>query len=298
MSHDKSKRSPLILGEVLFDRFPDGNQVLGGAPFNVAWNLQGMGFEPCMVSAIGDDSEGETVLAAMSDWGMRRDQIQTYGEKPTGAVEVTINNGEPKFDILKDRAWDFIQPPSIEDYASFSYLYYGSLAYRSERTAATIRQVIAESQLPRFVDLNIRPPWFDETWVTTLVDGADWLKLNHEELQKLTGVSCDTRENVEQAVEKFRNAHKVANFCITSGSKGAYLATSDGDGIEIAVTKPDPLVDTVGAGDAFASVLLAGLIEGRPLRQVGEAASRFAGKVCQNNGATCRDKSFYENVFA
>lgn len=233
----------------------------------------------------------------MSAWGMRQDQIQTVAEKPTGAVEVTIQNNEPKFDILKDRAWDFIQPPSINDYAAYSYLYYGSLAYRSEQTAETIRQVIAASQLPRFVDLNIRPPWFDESWVSTLVDGADWLKLNHEELQKLTGITCDTRENVQKAVEKFRKVHKVANFCITSGSKGAYLATSDGDGIEVAVTKPDPLVDTVGAGDAFASVLLAGLIEGRPLPQVGEAASRFAGKVCQNNGATCREKSFYENVF-
>lgn len=297
MSHDKSQRSPLILGEVLFDRFPDGKQVLGGAPFNVAWNLQGMGLAPTMISAIGDDAEGQTVLAAMSAWGMRQDQIQTVVEKPTGAVEVTLQNNEPKYDIVKDRAWDFIQPPSISDYADYSYLYYGSLAYRSERTAETIRQVIAASKLPRFVDLNIRPPWFDETWVSTLVEGADWLKLNHEELQKLTGIECDSREKVQQAVEKFRKVHQVANFCITSGSKGAYLATNDGDGIEVAVTKPDPLVDTVGAGDAFASVLLAGLIEGRPLQQVGEAASRFAGRACQNNGATCREKSFYENVF-
>lgn len=296
MSHDKPNRSPLILGEVLFDCFPDGKQVLGGAPFNVAWNLQGLGLEPTMVSAIGDDAEGKTVLSAMSDWGMRQDQIQTCDEKPTGAVKVTIDNGEPKYDILQDRAWDFVQPPSIDNYDSYSYLYYGSLAYRSPQTAETIRRVINESQLPRFVDLNLRPPWFEESWVPTLVDGAAWLKLNHEELQKLTGISCETRENVQKAVEKFRNVHKVANFCITSGSKGAYLATEDGAGIEIAVTKPDPLVDTVGAGDAFASVLLAGLIAGRPLRQVGEAASRFAGKVCQNNGATCRDKSFYENV--
>ena len=297
MSHDKSQRSPLIVGEVLFDHFPGGKQVLGGAPFNVAWNLQGMGLEPLMVSAIGDDADGETVLAAMSKWGMRQEQIQTCQDKPTGAVEVTIQNNEPNFDILQDRAWDFIQPPAIDDYGSFSYLYYGSLAYRSEQTAETIRRVIAESQLPRFVDLNIRPPWFKEEWVSTLVDGAEWLKLNHDELQKLTGIVCDSRENIRQAVDKFRKIHQVANFCITSGSKGAYLATNDGDGIEIAVTKPNPLVDTVGAGDAFASVLLAGLIEGRPLRQVGEAASRFAGKVCQNNGATCREKSFYENVF-
>ncbi|WP_158261395.1 MULTISPECIES: PfkB family carbohydrate kinase [Pirellulaceae] len=297
MSDSTASRSPLILGEVLFDHFPDGRQVLGGAPFNVAWNVHGMGFQPCMVSAIGDDEAGEQVLSAMHDWGMSAEQIQTVAGKATGAVEVKLKGSEPVFDILKDRAWDYIEPPAIEDYCNYSYLYYGSLAYRSERTAATIRQIIQESKLPRFVDLNVRPPWFDESWVSQLVDGADWLKLNHDELHRLTQIPCDTRDDVRKAVDKFRTAHEVANFCITSGSKGAFLATSDGDGIEVAVTKPQPLVDTVGAGDGFASVLLAGLISGRPLRQVGEAASRFAGKVCENHGATCRDKSFYENVF-
>ena len=32
-----------LFGEVLFDHFPDGKRVLGGAPFNVAWHLQAFG---------------------------------------------------------------------------------------------------------------------------------------------------------------------------------------------------------------------------------------------------------------
>ena len=35
-----------VFGEVLFDVFPDGKQVLGGAPFNVAWHLQAFGIAP------------------------------------------------------------------------------------------------------------------------------------------------------------------------------------------------------------------------------------------------------------
>jgi fructokinase len=38
---------PVIFGEVLFDCFPD-RRVLGGAPFNVAWNLHGLGAEPAV----------------------------------------------------------------------------------------------------------------------------------------------------------------------------------------------------------------------------------------------------------
>ena len=52
---------PVIFGEVLFDVFPEeGNMVLGGAPFNVAWNLQAMGLAPHLVSRIGRDELGNT----------------------------------------------------------------------------------------------------------------------------------------------------------------------------------------------------------------------------------------------
>ena len=44
-----------IFGEVLFDCFPDGREVLGGAPFNVAWHLHAFGQSPVFVSRVGDD---------------------------------------------------------------------------------------------------------------------------------------------------------------------------------------------------------------------------------------------------
>ena len=49
---------PCIFGEVLYDHFPDGQRVLGGAPFNVAWHLQAFGQAPRFVSRVGHDAEG------------------------------------------------------------------------------------------------------------------------------------------------------------------------------------------------------------------------------------------------
>jgi len=292
-----SNLPPLIVGEVLFDHFPDGKQVLGGAPFNVAWNLQGMGLSPQMVTAVGQDAAADDVVEAMNEWGMSRRFLQSVGDKPTGKVEVKVVAGEPNYDILKDRAWDYLDTPEIEDYSQFSWLYYGSLAYRSPKSAETIRSVIQQSQLPRFVDVNIRPPWFDESWLKELVSGAQWLKVNQNELESLTHVDCSTKNGILQATERFREQFQVENFCVTAGSRGALLVDQDSNGIEIAVTSPDPMVDTVGAGDGFASILFAGLIAGIPLEKAGNAASRFAGKVCQLKGATCRDPAFYQNVF-
>ena len=54
-----------VFGEALFDHFPDGSRVLGGAPFNVAWHLQAFGLSPRFISRIGDDPPGHEITALM-----------------------------------------------------------------------------------------------------------------------------------------------------------------------------------------------------------------------------------------
>ena len=75
---------PILIGEVLFDCFPDGSRVLGGAPFNVAWHLQAFGLDPLLISRVGADQAGDEVLAAMESWGMDRTGVQRDEELPTG----------------------------------------------------------------------------------------------------------------------------------------------------------------------------------------------------------------------
>ena len=54
----KTNTPVLVFGEALFDCFPGGEQVLGGAPFNVAWHLQALGDQPIFISRIGNDRLG------------------------------------------------------------------------------------------------------------------------------------------------------------------------------------------------------------------------------------------------
>lgn len=78
-----------LFGEVLFDHFPDGKQVLGGAPFNVAWHLQALGQAPLFISRVGTDPEGEQIRRSMDDWGMDLGGLQTDPALPTGRVSVS-----------------------------------------------------------------------------------------------------------------------------------------------------------------------------------------------------------------
>src|SRR6056297_3660835 len=124
-------RTPVIFGEVLFDCFPDGRKVLGGAPFNVAWNLRGLGFTPFFVSAVGDDDLGRQVRRSMDRWGMAPGGVTMLSDYPTGQVAVTLSDGQPSYEIKTDQAYDHAPPPELAPLAVRpGLLYHGSLIDR------------------------------------------------------------------------------------------------------------------------------------------------------------------------
>ena len=57
------------------------------------------------------------------------------------------------------------------------------------------------------------------------------------------------------------------------------------------------MVDTVGAGDAFSSVILLGLMQGWPLAETMRRAQAFASRICQQRGATTANIALYKEVF-
>lgn len=307
MPQPPNNRQPLIVGEVLFDQFPEGDKVLGGAPFNVAWNLQGFGLSPTMLTAIGKDEEGDQVRAAMERWGMTTRGLQVVEDRPTGKVLVEVNNGEPTFDILSDRAWDFIELPDWNFQEEFSLLYLGSLASRSPESRETILHLKRTSGLPIFVDINLRPPWFELTWLPQLLAEVTWLKLNLSELLMLADITeiapslrGDVGEDQAQresailaATHRLHELHGCEKFWITCGGDGAYLADGRGALMFAPAPPPEPLVDAVGGGDAFASIAIFGQHENWDDRHTMDRAVHFASQVCQMQGATCEDPDFY-----
>jgi len=287
----KSKStSVLVYGEVLFDSFPDGKRVLGGAPFNVAWGLQGLGQSPVLVSAVGADEDGLSIREKMAGWSMSTEGLQTDLDHATGVVEVTIENDEPSYEICEDRAWDFIQD---EGWSATGLIYHGSLALRSERSRATFEALVERSSAQRFFDINLRPPYDSMDLVKQWVRGVGWLKLNIDELESLLGgVTIDFEDSVD-AVEKLRAEYDVHNVLLTGGSRGARIIGEVGEVACIPAPTPDPFVDTVGAGDSFSAYVLAGLLAGAPVDQIVNKASHFAAKVCGMQGATTTNGNFY-----
>ena len=81
---------------------------------------------------------------------------------------------------------------------------------------------------------------------------------------------------------------------LTHGAEGAELITSSGDHFRVRPEKNIEVVDTVGAGDAFASIIILGLRHDWPLDITLQRAQLFASKLVGNRGATVNDADFYQ----
>ncbi|MGZ8183523.1 MAG: carbohydrate kinase family protein [Methylobacter sp.] len=294
-----------IFGEVLIDQFPDGQQILGGAPFNVAWHLQAFNQQPCFISRVGRDAAGDKIRQAMLAWGMAVENLACDPDHPTGTVQVTIDNGEPSYEILADQAYDFIDDQLDSD-RQFSVIYHGTLALRNRVSEQALRDLTARSprQFPTglrhkhhpwryqgkvFIDVNLRAPWWHKESVNHWLGKAHWAKLNDDELTLL----ASPQNTLQQSMRLFLEQHELEVLVVTCGSQGALALSQDGEFIEVAPTADLAVVDTVGAGDAFAAVLLLGMQHGWPLQPAMERAQSFASALVTQRGATVQDLSFY-----
>ena len=279
-----------VFGEVLFDQFPDGLQVLGGAPFNVAWHTQAFGLAPSFISRVGDDDKAAAIKQVMQNWGMTLTQLQIDIEHPTGVVQVSFNHGEPGYDIVQNQAYDFIDAEQLDLAKQYSVIYHGTLALRHDVSAQALAKLKARHQGRVFVDVNLRAPWWQLAEVEKLVSAADWVKLNHEELQQLQNPSLP----LKQSMEIFLARHGLQVLIVTCGEQGAVALSQTGEVIDVKPYTPLKLVDTVGAGDAFAAVVLLGLQSAWSLQLTMERARDFASALVTRQGATVQDLAFYQ----
>jgi fructokinase len=281
---------PVIFGEVLYDCFPGGEAVLGGAPFNVAWHLQGFGLSPLFISRVGDDPLGHRVRDRMHKHGMDTSGLQLDSSHPTGKVTITLSGNSHSFEIIPDQAYDYIGSDALPPLPESALFYHGSLAARSPVSAQTLALLRANYPARRLIDVNLRSPWWQQQQALDLVDGAWLAKLNDEELMQLVPDAEDDASRMQQLIG---NAG-LQLLLITHGAAGAELLTASGDSYRVVPDSVTGVVDTVGAGDALTGIFILGVLQGWPYRQTLERAQAFASAIVGRRGATVEEPEFYQ----
>ena len=85
---------------------------------------------------------------------------------------------------------------------------------------------------------------------------------------------------------------------LTLGAAGAEVHGADGSRNALPAVSGGPVVDTVGAGDAFSAVVLLGLARRWPWPLILQRAQELAGAVVGLRGATSTDPDFYKTFAA
>ena len=276
----------ICFGEALWDVLSSMRSV-GGAPLNVAYHLKKLGVRAWPMSGVGNDLLGEELKSQIEEWGLPSDLICSVADRETGRSLVTVLEGEPNFEVLKDVAWDYIDVP--EDWPvecqPADALVFGSLAQRSARNRAVLDAMfVAMPNALKVLDVNLRDAFEDYEQIWALARSADLVKLNDEEMQALMQTTA-TRANAEDCARSFQREAGCETVCMTMGAQGAGLLRCDEWHWVDAV--PVKVRDTVGAGDSF----LAGLIYGLLITQEDATATlrrsaTLASFVASSDGAT------------
>lgn len=280
-----------IFGEILADIFPD-TTVLGGAPYNVARHLRALQQSPLIISRVGNDQLKEMLFHELATLDINQASIQVDSHYPTGQVTVHEENGTHRFEIKPDQAYDHIRSSILTTQPNIAY--FGTLAQRSPESSLALDAFLNDANCPRFLDLNLRAPWYNKQLIQHSLHRAEIVKINEEELK----IVCDLFE-LDYNSDKDRALYLIKKFnldlvFVTCGENGAWALSSNGEeatttGKVLAST----LVDTVGAGDAFSAICMVGLLHEWSLEAIVMRASAFASDTCTFRGAAPESSDFY-----
>jgi fructokinase len=278
------------IGEILWDLFPGGPR-FGGAPANFACCVAELArdrIDVYMAGGVGADDLGRRAIEALHLHCVNT-SCAALIDRPTGQVLVKLDAaGRASYEFAADAAWDNVawsvglqQLAARADAVCFS-----TLGQRSEISRQTIQRFVraTPAKCLRVLDINLRPPFWNEAIVMQSLQAANVLKVNDAELSVLAdmlGWSGADHELLQQLVDEF----SLQLVALTRGAAGAVLLSESGERSDLP-GQPTVVVDTVGAGDSFAAALVIGLLSGLPIATINAWGNRVAAFVSSQPGAT------------
>lgn len=274
----------ICFGEVLWDIFPTHKKI-GGAPLNVALRLKSFGNDVVLISSVGNDSHGSEILDFIESNHMSIDEIQINKQFKTSQVNVILDEkGSATYDIEFPCAWDYIQlkATSKSIINTSDAFIFGSLIARNNVSRETLFELIKHANFKVF-DVNLRAPHYNMIHLNKLMNIADFIKFNDEELIEICGYHNFKSHDLEVLIKFISNETNTPNICVTLGSEGALLFRNNtffkSDAYKVKVK------DTVGAGDSFLATLISNLLNDNDSQKAINLACAVGALVASKDGA-------------
>ncbi|WP_298868273.1 carbohydrate kinase [uncultured Microbacterium sp.] len=247
----------LVIGEALIDVVDHGDGVtrhVGGSPLNVAFGLGRLGTATTFASEFGDDPDGLAIRDHLASGGV---SVVTVGDGslPTSTATAWIGaDGSATYDF--DLTWNFRTPPQVNGVSVVHVGSIGALHLPGGNRVLSFVESLPQDVLVAF-DPNVRPTLMPSREVAVVAveryaSRAAVVKLSDEDADWLyPDAAASAPQRLLDAGAKL--------VAVSRGSAGSVLHTADLR-VEVPVLQVD-IVDTIGAGDAYMSGLIAAIAE-------------------------------------
>jgi fructokinase len=274
----------ICFGEILWDVFPT-HKTIGGAPLNVALRLQSFQNDVSLISCLGDDTSGDELRLELQKYSISSYYIQKDKEYKTSIVAISLDkNGSASYLINHPCAWDNIQLNSeLKSLVKSSEAFvFGSLVARSNTSRNTLIKLLAISKFSVF-DVNLRPPHYDLSSIQVLMNAANFIKFNDDEIIEISKSLGIQGESIEHTILYVATHTNTSTICVTLGEKGAILYYEKSffycNGYQVKVA------DTVGSGDSFLATLIDVLLKRKDPQLAIDKACAVGALVAKSRGA-------------
>ncbi len=294
-----------VIGEALIDLVGDGRVFRaqpGGSPCNVAVGLARLDVPSALLARLSGDAFGDQLRAHLDRNGVSLRHAVVASEPTTLAFALLDSEGSATYEFYvhgtADWQWRDDELPSPLP-AEVDAIHAGSLALALDPGATVLekylRQVYEQGQVTVSLDPNVRPQ---------LATDRDRTRRRIEEQLACAHLVKASAEDFgwlypgEPLGDVVRRWHTLGPAVViaTMGSGGA-LALGPGDQMVHVPAPTVRVVDTVGAGDAFTSAVLARLAE-RDLLRTLRSADAAPGAATSDRALPLLDGDVLRDVLA
>ena len=288
----------IAIGEILIDMIADMpakpleaqttfKRFAGGAPANFAVGVRHLGLSSCMITKVGDDFFGNFLIKTLEKENVEISQVKITNEYKTALAFVGLDEKRsPGFSFYRSPCADIMLAPeeiSEEYIKSAKLLMCGTVSMADEPARSAIFKAIEYAKrhgLQVACDPNLRNDlWHNKDpreHIFKVLKDTDIFLPSISEAEFITG------EKGEKAFESILELGPDI-VGITQGAEGATILTKDG--IFSAPSYKVDVVDTTGAGDAFAAGLITGLLTNMPLEEIPYFANAVSALKITRKGA-------------
>jgi len=270
----------------------------GGVARNIAENLARLGLNSVLLSCVGNDKEGMAVLEETRMAKVDVSLVTVLPDNRTGSYTAILDiDGEMYMSLNDLSICNQITPKMIADRWSHIAAA-GHVFIDANLTAETLAYVIArckEENLSLYIDPVSVP---DAAKLPESLHGIDTIFPNRVEASLLAdNMKVSSLDEYRKAARRLQEKG-VRNVVITLSEEGIYYLGEDGTEF-LLPSMVNQVVDVTGAGDAFASGYMFGIVKGEePLNaaKLGMAASRLTMETDQSVSSLIQAESLYELI--